>query len=327
LSAVIALLQRNSVHLLTDAAAYFEDGTIGRFRDKCQAIPELQCAFTTIGSTKWSDIILAAVCENFASFDEIKAGIEPLMRDIFEAHRNEATWPGNEGIVYFIGWSKALAKPEALTVMFHDVDEIKKRFGPNVPPPFKIDFIDVMTHTPCPTAAELEEARLPFSLKSMTLSARDELTPLDLLHLMEVQRRVTRGNHIVGGWATLTSIDASGVSQRRLHTWKEDKVGEMIKPLPIDWVAWRAERDAAKVIPMLPLGTDMQEQCIRHAMIAASDSKIKSLDPSLSGIAMIAEGLRLIFPVDSKVAYNLAGVCCAHAGGTLLARAAERKPR
>jgi hypothetical protein len=60
----------------------------------------------------------------------------------------------------------------------------------------------------------------------------------------------------------LTSIDASGVSQRRLHTWKEDKVGEMIKPLPIDWVAWRAERDglkaSAKVIPMLPLGTDMR---------------------------------------------------------------------
>jgi hypothetical protein len=40
----------------------------------------------------------------------------------------------------------------------------------------------------------------------------------------------------------LTSIDASGVTQKTLHVWEEDVVGDQITPLPIDWKVWRAAR-------------------------------------------------------------------------------------
>jgi hypothetical protein len=64
---------------------------------------------------------------------------------------------------------------------------------------------------------------------------------------------------------------------------------------------------------------DMEEKAIRHAMTAVSHAKMKSLDPNLSGIAFIAEGLKLIFPIDSG-AYALAGNCVRHAGGILMVR-------
>jgi hypothetical protein len=72
----------------------------------------------------------------------------------------------------------------------------------------------------------------------------NEMQPeLDLLHLMEIARHEEiEGHHWVGGEAVLTSIDASGVTQKTLHVWEEDEVGDPITPLPIDWTAWRVAR-------------------------------------------------------------------------------------
>jgi hypothetical protein len=45
----------------------------------------------------------------------------------------------------------------------------------------------------------------------------------------------------------LTSIDERGVTQRRIQEWPEDEIGELIKPLPIDWAS-PALRAAAKAL-------------------------------------------------------------------------------
>jgi hypothetical protein len=64
----------------------------------------------------------------------------------------------------------------------------------------------------------------------------------------------------------LTSIDERGVTQRRIQEWPEDEIGELIKPLPIDWVKWRAARDptyaSAKIIPIAspPLNRQQRRQ-------------------------------------------------------------------
>ena len=41
--------------------------------------------------------------------------------------------------------------------------------------------------------------------------------------------------HYVGGNALLTTIDKTGMTQRVVHRWTEDHVGEVIKPKAIDW--------------------------------------------------------------------------------------------
>src|SRR5207247_6286266 len=77
----------------------------------------------------------------------------------------------------------------------------------------------------------------------------EKLSPTTLLHLMEIQRRPgeidARGHRrsgpsYAGGFALLTSIRRDGISQAVVHRWEEDRVGELIKPAPIDWAEWRA---------------------------------------------------------------------------------------
>jgi hypothetical protein len=66
----------------------------------------------------------------------------------------------------------------------------------------------------------------------------------DLLHILEVQRQNKGGHykfHLVGGFALLTTITKDGITQRVVHVWPEDKVGEVITPAPVNWPQWRAK--------------------------------------------------------------------------------------
>ena len=74
----------------------------------------------------------------------------------------------------------------------------------------------------------------------------DEYDPeLDLLHVTEVARQERIENaHWVGGKILLTSIDAKGITQRVVHHYAQDRVGEAVQPEPVtDWAAWRAARE------------------------------------------------------------------------------------
>jgi hypothetical protein len=251
MSAGILLRQHEAkaAFILTDSACYFDSGVVAMFRDKCQPIPELHCAVLTFGPMMWSTLISSAIRERFTSFDQMKAGIEPLMREIFYFNWHDVTTSadGNATELWVVGWSESLNAPDAFPILLYDLEDPNERFrGPNIPPPFTIDNVQVLCHTPSPTPAMLEEARLPFSLSEMTLEDLEQIRPdVDLLHLLEIQRRIafTGGSHKVGGYAQLTSVDRNGVRQRRIHEWAEDKVGELIKPLPVDWIKWRADRE------------------------------------------------------------------------------------
>jgi hypothetical protein len=262
MSAGILLRQRNAAFILTDAACYFDTGVTAMFQDKCDPIPELHCALLTFGPLNWSDIIVTGIRgRGFNSFDEMKANIEPLMRELFEANCDDVTThaSGNATQGMFVGWSKQRQAPDAFVILLYDTNNPPKHFRPGTAaarPPFKIEQIDALTHTPCPTAAELLEARVPFSLVAMTENDLEQLKPeIDLLHLLEVQRHMKprQEYRIVGGYAHLTRVDRHGVTQRRIHEWPEDKVGELIKPLPIDWVSWRAERESRNNIASLAI--------------------------------------------------------------------------
>jgi hypothetical protein len=263
MSAGIILKQHNAAFILTDAAAYDHCGVVQSFRDKCMSIPELHCALLTFGSVNWREIITTGIRERcFGSYEAMRAGIEQLTRELFEANRRTVTThpDGNGTEVFFIGWSKERQAPDAFVILLYDIDDLPKHFGPGTAaarPPFQIEPIEAMTHTPCPSAAQLRKARFPFSLASMTFAGLEQIRPeVDLLHLLEVQRRwqFEGGKYLVGGYAHLTRVDKLGISQKTIHTWAEDSAGESIQPLRLDWANWRAERDdpraSAKIIPM-----------------------------------------------------------------------------
>jgi hypothetical protein len=251
MSGAIALLQRDSAHILVDAASYFEDGRIAFFLDKCLALPAQRCAVTTHGIARWQDIIFDAV-QDFNSFDAMKAGISPLLKQVFEDHHDTiSTHSRRECCVWVVGWSEQQQRPEGFTVFLQDQAEWEADHPPPVsdtmPRPFEVCPVGfggvTLTFSPVPTRAQIVEARFP-----IPLSETERLNPeIDLLQLMEVQRRTPfegrGGNYCIGGYALLTSVTKSGVTQRKIHEWTEDEEGELIKSGPIDWVKWRADRD------------------------------------------------------------------------------------
>jgi hypothetical protein len=96
--------------------------------------------------------------------------------------------------------------------------------------------------TPAPQVGELIAAGWPIGV-----DPENRNVETDLLHLLEIQRRkkVDTGQSYVGGQAVLITITRDGVEQRIVHTWPDDKAGQPIVPLPIDWTAWRLARQTA----------------------------------------------------------------------------------
>lgn len=242
---------------MVDAASYFADGVVAGFLDKCCPMPELRCAVTTLGASRWQPIIFAAIRENFTSFDDMKAGIGPLLQALYDEHAATICEPGMWAAadIWVIGWSDAIDGPDGFTIGMEDLADWTSRDGdnPNGRRPFVVDPLASLglNFHPCPSAHQLFEARFPISL-----AESDLLVPeIDLLQLLEVQRRIPcihNGRPFIGGYALLTSVSRDGVSQRRVHTWGDDKVGQLIKPGPIDWKAWRLDRErgANNVVPM-----------------------------------------------------------------------------
>ena len=90
----------------------------------------------------------------------------------------------------------------------------------------------------------------------------DDLDPeVDLLHVMEIQRHEKiEGHYWVGGKALLTSIDRHGITQRVVHHWIEDQVGQPFMPRPIEWKAWREARQRIKVVSIVPDGLSLLQR-------------------------------------------------------------------
>jgi hypothetical protein len=66
--------------------------------------------------------------------------------------------------------------------------------------------------------------------------------------------------HYIGGCAQLTTITPTGIQQRILTRWDEDKIGELIRPRTIDWAKWRAEHSLATPAGLSPLKRRMLEK-------------------------------------------------------------------
>jgi hypothetical protein len=149
---------------------------------------------------------------------------------------------------YVIGWHRADPRPAAYCMnLWTDnstrlAQVVENSSADSGVQRFKFEEL-LLSGTPGPSSDLTTAAG--FSIPADVNDMRPEI---DLLHLTEIARHEEiEGHHWVGGKAVLTSIDASGVTQKTLHVWKEDVVGEWITPLPIDWAAWRAALTTADI--------------------------------------------------------------------------------
>lgn len=242
MSAILVLRQRNSVHLLVDTAAYTPDGIlVSNNFAKCSALPTLNAAIACTGPAPLGPYFANHLPYEFASFDELVERGEEIIPTLFEDFAIKQRDGDALSSLYIVGWHDAAQRPAAYTMeLWTDestrMQQVLSNGEQAAPERFKLTE-QILTGTQ-PDAERVKAAGL-----RIPVDENDMRPDLDLLHLMEVQRHEKiEGAHWVGGKAVLTSIDKQGITQRVLHHWKEDEVGELITPPPINWKAWREAR-------------------------------------------------------------------------------------
>jgi hypothetical protein len=255
----IFLRQRNSVHLMADAASY-EMSTgilISNNLAKCVALPTLSAAISCTGPADLGAYFGYILAQKFSSFDELILSAEQYLPKLFENFADETRRGDALSTLYLIGWHKAEARPAAYAMDLWTDESTRiaqvldngKNAASTQALRFKLNE-QLFAGTPLPGADLIAAAGLKI------LDDENDMKPdLDLLHLMEVQRHEEiEGHYWVGGKALLTSIDCRGITQRVVHHWQEDQIGQPITPLPIAWKAWREARVAAKIAAIVPDG-------------------------------------------------------------------------
>lgn len=255
--------QRKAVHMMVDAAGYDTDGVILTLSQKCFALPTLPAAVSATGVGIAGELLAREIGRQFDTFDELIHGLEDFGREFYDVYAETiSTFPLTDINMTVIGWSVSRRGPEAYSMAMTEPDQdayIKERtekqkaeFGANAiiqNEPFKRVELDTCTINPPPfkpfdqIAFEIKPGAEGFELMD---------PERDLLHILEAQRRrkfATRPGwpeaHKVGGFALLTSVTQDEVTQKIVHRWSEDRVGELISPVPIpDWAAWRQARRA-----------------------------------------------------------------------------------
>jgi hypothetical protein len=262
MSSVLVLQQRKAVHLLADAAVY--DWPSGVLRSvnatKCIAMPTIMAAISCTGPFIFGPMFAARLAQEFSSFDDLISGADEFLPEAFD--KMAATHRASDGAVssaYIIGWSEVRLRAEAYSMDLCTANSTKmETLMKNSPNAADAQFGKLkqqnLAGTPLPSQALIEAAGLSFP------DDLERVRPeIDLLHLMEIQRHEEiEGAHWVGGAALLTSVDQFGISQRVLHKWTEDTVGEVIAPLPINYAAWREERVMASAA--IPEGLSRLQQ-------------------------------------------------------------------
>jgi hypothetical protein len=257
--------------MMSDAAAYTVPA--GILTDvnlsKCVAMPTLSAAISCTGPAELGAFFSYRLMREAKSFDDLVSRGSEILPRLFMGHVNARRAGDAISSIYLIGWHEKANRPAAyaMDIWTDDASQLgavlKESANSGRAAGFKLTEMD-LGGTPMPAMNLIAEAGFVIH------DDNERFIPeVDLLHLMEVQRHERiQGRHWVGGKALLTSIDRSGVTQKIIHTWSEDRVGEPIEPRPIDWQRWRAERAGQPLAPptLAPAGAQPMSRQQRRAL-------------------------------------------------------------
>jgi hypothetical protein len=264
MSAIITLRQREAVHILCDGAGYDSEGTVRAVMSKAFAIPHLAAVIATRGSAVALPFLGTRLSALFSGFDELVSGIETeLPQIVHDSEEFFAISGANSTELAVIGWSDQNDSGMAFTIQTGDANDTRAEYVDlEQPESFKLVERPDAFALPAPSAEIMRVAAHGFLDADI-----DKLVPaVDLLHIMEMQRQSLieyngQELYVVGGLALLSTVARGGTkTQRVIHRWQEDQIGELIEPTPIaDWKAWRAAL-AIKNGGGIPAGTSRMKR-------------------------------------------------------------------
>lgn len=243
MTAINVIVQRDAVHMMTDGSVYVADGTLLEV-DMCKAdvLTLGRSALACTGPALLGEHIAAHLNREFASFDDLVKRGESRIAELFTGYATE--WRDNDALstLYLIGWHELQGRPAAYGMDMSTGGAKEAAVLKNQPHVGDYEAFKLI-EVPCGATPPPSKEHYAAALYDLSTNLHHVNAGVDLLHQMEIQRRIAYdGKHYVGGNALLTSITKTGITQRVVHTWPEDSVGQLIKPLPIDYKQWLAEK-------------------------------------------------------------------------------------
>lgn len=175
----------------------------------------------------------------FASFDAAVHGIEDVLEGLCYDYGLF-----NPIELILAGWSESRDQPECYVIETSDAtptgmsDDAAEaaRGSAWFPEPFKLTRLPWLVNGP---AAPMEVVAAAW-YRGIKIDDEPAAVVMTLRKMLEMQRHslFDDGSYWVGGFGQLTTVRPDGIVQRILQRWPEDKIGELIKPAPIDWAAW-----------------------------------------------------------------------------------------
>jgi hypothetical protein len=196
--------------------------------------------------------------DQFPSFDAFVVSAGANVRKWYFDHESWMRAGGHPDLVfYFFGYSEKRERPEGYMIRCaydkaaFDRDGKVSRDGWFWNRKVKLKPFQVL-----PISGNLSISPGVFSKDELAaaafpvhLQAKDLVPEVDMLHIMEMMRRKPCSRFpeeparvAVGGHALLTTIGATGVTQKLLAEYPDD-IGKPIKaPAPLDWKQWRDDQ-------------------------------------------------------------------------------------
>lgn len=225
MSAGNLIIASDCAHIISDALIWDTDSQeILALCPKTILLPHLHCA-ATVRSTSFAafqTLALALSTSTAGSYDELKAGIVDLVREVdrnlkevgvdgaFElsvAGFSESTGPNG----FRITTLEVPPGADADTIQPWTIIEMPRGFNPN----------------PCKSRADEEEIRAAIERAPRSLDGH-AVAALQAQRAIAIREAASGLSPCwVGGFAQLTTIDADGVHSRIIHRWP-DTVGEKV---------------------------------------------------------------------------------------------------
>lgn len=211
--------------VMTDTAAYDDDGRVHSFISKSIAIPRLKMAMATRGMILMLPLMASRLDVNTSSFDDVIDRGAAFLKGFFIQHAGEAGTVEEDVEVSAVGWSES--RKQCLAIQLSSMDVPGR-------PAFTWSTSPILI-MPAPHHQDLIDGGV---LVDGVFDERN--IEASLLKVMEIQRGHTTHlgadpsrpkRHTVGGQAIVTEVTEHGVSQRIVRTWP-DQLGQHIEPAP-----------------------------------------------------------------------------------------------
>lgn len=253
MSAINIITLREVAYLFGDGAGYDADGVIGSIGGKAHVISHISTALLFSGRSILAPYIIHLLEGKVRSFDHLCE----ILPDSLESYEDELTrlfdvdikaaHGGKQGYRMFVaGWSDRRQRMVAFSIASTADD--------NGLLPYTIYEADPDGGFQCPGVTNEQCFRGYGALPTVNEQTIEDVA----LTTLELQRQEpfpgSDGRYLIGGLIEFVAVRRDRIETRILKRWEEDKIGELIRPRPIDWNAWRARRTASAAIATIPEG-------------------------------------------------------------------------